>query len=124
MNKILILAVICCFGYAAKAQLASTSWIGTMNVQGGMDAIFNYGKDTLVVINPSDNSTIETMTYSVNDSIISIKKVDGTSPCDNETVGKYSYKLENDQLTMKLVADDCSERAQAIESITLKKNQQ
>ena len=121
MNKIFVTLSIFLVAFSANAQLTNTKWKGTLNIQGGLGVQFNYGKDTLEVINLDDNSSIETMKYTVNDSIVTIQKLYGSSQCDTSTLGKYKYVINGDQMTMRLISDDCFDRSNAIGTLTLKK---
>lgn len=121
MAKVFVSIIILCSAFSANAQLTNTKWKGTLNIQGGMNVLFNYGKDTLDVVNMDDNSSIETMKYSVNDSTVTIQKLYGKSQCDNSTLGKYKYSIHNNEMTMSLISDSCFDRSNAIGSLVLKK---
>ena len=121
MNKFLLTMIIMMIGYVANAQLSNTSWKGTLNIEGGMDVLFNFSKDTLDVLNAEDNSSLETMTYTVDDSVLTLKKLYGASQCDT-TAGRYKYVITNDdQMRLTLLSDKCSSRADAIGVLDLKK---
>ena len=51
----------------------------------------------------------ETMSYVVKDSIITMKKLSGNSPCE-EVAFTVKYKLKNDLLFITTVEDPCDER--------------
>ena len=109
--------------YSSNAQL-SGKWKGTLNIQGGaMDVEFNFTNDTLDVVNTSENQSLETMKYTLADSVISLQKLYGSSSCGTE-IGKYKYAIANNELTLSLISDDCSDRAAAIGSnMQLKKEE-
>ena len=121
MIKMLIVIATAFIALNTNAQLANTNWKGTLNIQGGMDVQFMYGKDTLNVINVEDNSTLETMKYTVKDSLVTIQKISGQSQCDPSSLGKYKFVINNGQMIMTLVSDDCYDRSNAIGTLTLKK---
>ena len=121
MIKMLIVIATAFNDLNTSAQLANTTWKGTLNIQGGIDVQFMYGKDTLNVINVEDNSTLETMKYTVKDSIVTIQKISGQSQCDPSSLGKYKFVINNGQMTMSMVSDDCYDRSNAIGTLTLKK---
>lgn len=121
MIKIFVALLITFTAFNANAQLANTKWKGTLNIQGGMEVQFVYGKDSLEVINLEDNSTLETMKYTVKDSLVTFQKLSGMSQCDPSSLGKYKFVINNDQMTMSLVSDDCPDRSIAIGTLILKK---
>jgi hypothetical protein len=99
------------------AQLSNSKWKGTLRGDNPQDVIFDFRKDTAVVYTLTDNSLVETMTYSVKDMVLTLLKVEGISDCDNSTPGKYKIGISNDALYLKLVEDRCDDRASAIDSI-------
>lgn len=121
MNKIIVTILISFAAFSANAQVANTKWKGTLDIQGGMNVQFQYGKDTLDVINLDDNSSLETMMYSIQDSIITIHKIFGASQCDTSTLGKYKIAINNDQMKMTLISDNCYDRSNVINNLTLMK---
>lgn len=120
MNKIVLSMLISLIAYAADAQLSNTTWKGTLNIEGGMNVLFNFNNDTLDVVNAADNSSLETMTYKLADSVITLVKLYGQSQC-SDTPGKYKFVRDNDELTLSLLSDDCSDRADAIGTMKLEK---
>ncbi|HEY1869812.1 MAG TPA: hypothetical protein VGG71_02075, partial [Chitinophagaceae bacterium] len=74
MKKIFISCIICFVTIIASAQIANTKWRGTLKLDNPIEAIFHFGNDTLDVINLEDNSNLETMKYSVQDSVLTIQK--------------------------------------------------
>lgn len=122
MNKIVLSMLISLIAYAADAQLSNTTWKGTLNIEGGMNVLFNFNNDTLDVVNAADNSSLETMTYKLADSVITLVKLYGQSQC-SDTPGKYKFVRDNDELTLSLLSDDCSDRADAIGTMKLEKEE-
>ena len=120
MNKIFLTLLIAMIVYSADAQLSNTKWKGTLNIEGGMDVLFNFSNDTLNVENAADNSSLETMTYTSDDSVITLTKIYGQSQCDT-TAGKYKYVIVNNEMTLSLLSDDCPDRAGAIGTMKLEK---
>ena len=110
--------------YSSNAQLSGTKWKGALNIQGGaMDVEFVFSNDTLDVVGTANNESIETMKYTLADSVLSLQKLYGSSPCDT-TIGKYKYAIVRNELTLNLLSDDCSERSSAIGSnMQLKKEE-
>lgn len=122
MNKIFLTLLITMIVYTADAQLSNTKWKGTLNIEGGMDVLFNFSNDTLDVQNAADNSSLETMTYTSDDSVITLTKIYGQSQCDT-TAGKYKYVIVNNEMTLSLLSDDCPDRAGAIGTMKLEKEE-
>jgi hypothetical protein len=121
MNKLIYMLVILLITFNAKAQLGNTKWKTTLQADQPLDVFFNFGSDTLDVTNADDNSDIEAMNYMLQDTVLSIRKLYGQSQCDTAVVGKYSYKVNGNELWMKLISDDCEDRANIIGDIKLEK---
>lgn len=121
MKKILFVLFIAFITVDVNAQLANTKWKGTLNFDNPVDAIFSFSNDTLDVLNAMDNSSMETMKFTVKDSIISFQKLFGHSECDNNTIGNYKFTVSGDDMTLKLVSDACDDRAQVIGDMKLNK---
>lgn len=121
MNKIFAALLITFTAFTANAQLTNTKWKATLNIQGGMNVEFIYSKDTLDVVNLDDHSSLETMKYTENDSVLTLQKLFGNSQCDTSTLGKYKYAMHNNEMTMSLISDSCFDRSNAIGTLTLKK---
>lgn len=101
-----------------NAQLKNTKWKGTIQTDNKIDVIFNYKTDTLDVSNAQDGSNIETMTYAVKDSVMTLQKVYGQSNCDGVGKGKYNFGIKNNLLYLKLLSDSCSDRSAALSNST------
>lgn len=101
-----------------NAQLKNTKWKGTIQADNNMNVILNYKTDTLNVSNADDGSNIETMTYTVKDSVVTLQKVYGQSNCDGIGKGKYNFDIKNDLLYLKLLSDSCSDRSGALNNST------
>ena len=121
MKKLIYMLVIFLITFSAKAQLANTKWKTTLQTDQPIDVIFNFSADTLDVTNAGDNSDIEAMNYMLQDTVLSIRKLYGQSECDTAAVGKYSFKVDGNELWMKLISDDCEDRANVIRDIKLEK---
>lgn len=116
MKTVIFLFLVSFTSVTAHAQLNNTHWKGTLHSNNNIDVVFNYGKDTLTVTNSADNSTIETMTYTIADGIISIKKIDGMSDCDKTVTGKYKFQIKDDLLYVTLLSDECKNRSENLEN--------
>lgn len=122
MKKCFALLFVNFIAFNLQAQLSNTQWKGTLNIQGGMDVVFNFTNDTLDVTSPQSGQSIETMKYSLTDSVLSIQKIYGNSQCDTAT-GNYKYAVKDNQLTLILIKDDCYDRANAIGTMKLEKKE-
>jgi hypothetical protein len=119
MKKIIAFALIVITSLTINAQLANTKWKGTLNLDNPIDAFFNFKTDTLEVLNTEDNSNIESMKFSVNDSVLVIQKLFGQSQCDNSAIGRYKFQINGDEMTWEVMTDDCDDRSQVIGSMKL-----
>ncbi|HEV8082456.1 MAG TPA: hypothetical protein VGP55_04600 [Chitinophagaceae bacterium] len=122
MKKVIVLIIISFITISVNAQLANTKWKGTLNIEGGMETLFNFSSDTLIVLNASSNETIETMKYVVKDSVVTLQKLYGNSECDGTTIGTYKFEIKNDAMTLSLVSDGCNDRSGAIGTMKLTSN--
>ncbi len=121
MKKILLVAVTFFIIITASAQLASTSWKGTLNLDQPQDAVFRFSVDTLDVVNADDGSSLETMKYTFSDSTLTIQKLFGQSECDVNTIGTYKCTVAGDQMLLNFMSDACDDRRNVIGKMELKK---
>ena len=98
------------------AQLGNTRWKTTLQINGPVNAIFEFKKDIALVYTVADSTVIETMSFSTDDSAVTLVKTDGQSDCDGSTPGRYHYKLTGDSMFLTLVKDDCPDRSSVIEN--------
>ena len=98
------------------AQLENTRWKSTVTIDGPENVIFDFKKNTVAVYRVADNSMIENMTYTHNDTSFTLKKVEGQSDCDNTTPGKYHFKIAHNKMLIKLIKDECSDRSSVIDA--------
>ena len=122
MRKIMLLILVLSATISVNAQLSNTKWKGVLNIQGGMDVVFNFSNDTLDVIN-SENESLETMKYSTKDSLITFTKLYGSSQCDTSTPGVYKFEITGNEMTLSLFSDSCFDRSQAIGTMKLNKQE-
>ena len=114
MKEIIFIFLISLATITVRAQLKNTKWKGTIHSDDDIEAIFDYRSDTLEVSNISDGSNIETMTYAIKDSVLSMKKISGQSNCDTTGEGKYKFEIKDDVLYLALISDACSDRTSAL----------
>lgn len=109
--------------FSVQAQVANSKWKVTLQLDDPIDVIFNFSTDTLDVTNAADNSDIEAMNYTLQDTVLTMRKLYGQSQCDTAAVGTYSCKVIGDQLWLKLISDDCEDRSNVIKDIKLDKTE-
>jgi len=123
MKKIIYLLVIIFISSGVHAQIANTKWAVTLQLDDAVDVLFNFETDTLEVISADDNSSLETMRYSTTDTVLTLQKLYGQSQCDTAAIGKYSFTVNGNELWLKLISDDCTDRAGVIKDIKLEKKE-
>jgi len=114
MKKVFFIFLVSFASLTVHAQLKNTKWKGTIQTDNTIDVVFDYKSDTLEVSSAGDGSNIETMTYTVKDGVISLKKVYGQSSCDGAGVGKYKFEIKDNVLFFTQVADSCNDRTSAL----------
>ncbi|MBL7763915.1 MAG: hypothetical protein JNL23_10860 [Chitinophagaceae bacterium] len=110
MKKIILFLFIVTAGIGANAQLSKTKWSGTLMLDQPVNITLDFAKDTLVAITP-DGGTLETMTFTVKDNVLSITKAFGQSDCGTDVTGKYKFDIKADSMEFTLVEDICYNRA-------------
>lgn len=118
MKKILLLSFLAVTSFSfANAQLSGSKWKGMLKVPDPMQTVLEFKNDTLVnVINVSEDNVVETMTYVVKDTLLTLRKISGSSPCDENTIGRYKITWKDDKFTIALIEDACDVRANAFTS--------
>src|SRR5277367_5831665 len=101
MKKIYITFVASLAFATTFAQLENTRWKSTIKIEGPVNVIFDFKKDTASLYTVADSTLIETMTYTHTDTSFTLMKIDGQSDCDNTTPGKYGFALKDDKLYLK-----------------------
>lgn len=108
----------CAVGLSASAQqspsLAGTTWQGIVRAPKPTEVIFQFKQDTLFLFDSASKVVMETTLYTQKDGQMTWRKLSGSSPCDNQTVGNYIYKIDKDQLSITPVLDVCMGRAMAL----------
>jgi hypothetical protein len=123
MKKIIVLLTVSFLAVTVNAQLRNTKWNGQLNIQNGMNTLFNFSNDTLEVVNNDNNESLETMKYTIKDSLLTLQKLYGSSQCDTSTSGVYKFQIAENELTLTLVSDECPDRAEAIGTMKLQKQE-
>ena len=70
MKQILFLLIGSFLACSLQAQLANTKWQGKLDIQGGMDVVFNFGKDTVDAIIPESGQSVVTSLYTLTPSVM------------------------------------------------------
>ena len=122
MKKVIYILVITLITVSAKAQLNNSKWKATLQLDQPVEVVFNFATDTLTVLSTGDNSNLETMKYTAHDTVLTIQKLYGQSECDT-TAGTYSYKITGTDMWLKLMSDNCTDRAGIIGNLKLTKTQ-
>ena len=123
MKKTIVLLIVSFLYVTVNAQLANSKWKGVLNIESGMNTVFNFSNDTLEVLNSDTNESLETMKYAIKDSTLTLYKLYGSSQCDASTPGIYKFQIVENELTLSVVSDDCPDRADAIGVIKLEKEE-
>ncbi len=120
MKKIFLLFVATFLWNAAFAQLENTRWETMLQINGPVNTLMDFRKDTVLIYTVADSNIIERMTYTSDDTSFTLVKIDGQSDCYKET-GKYRFARTGDNLLLKLLADECYDRYSVIQNTTWKK---
>lgn len=116
MKKILLFVYTLFFHLTTSAQLAGTKWVGTIKGDNPRKVYFNFNDGGFSVNTVSDSSMVEMMVYSVEGNLLTVKKVDGQSDCDNGSTGIYTFRTTKDSLFIKLKEDACTDRSSALDA--------
>lgn len=113
MKTLYLFAALLLVASISKAQLKNTKWQGKMNVPEETTIILDFKLDSVNMVIPENDMIGETMTYSVKDSTITMKKTSGHSPCNVGDVFTVKYLIKDDKLFIKNLSDPCDQRIQA-----------
>jgi hypothetical protein len=116
MKKIIFIFLAYFVTQAVSAQFSNKKFKGTLKLETDVEVVFDFRTDTLSVYRTQDSANLETMVYTANDTLLTIKKIEGQSACDVNTLGKYKYILKADELTFMLFADDCTDRSSVLDN--------
>lgn len=110
MRKIIILFLGLAACRSAGAQIAHTDWKGYFQTPDSIELILHFKADTLVV-NTEDSQTIEIMKFSTHEDTLSLTKIAGQSDCMDDGEALYQFQIRDDNLFIKVLRDDCDQRA-------------
>lgn len=111
MKKMLFIVIAAFICISVNAQLANSKWKGILVLDSPVDVIFDFKADTLEALVVADNSSLETMQYTLKDTVLTIQKITGQSTCQGTTVAKYKFEIKDDTFILTLIEDDCYDRA-------------
>ena len=111
MKKIIFLLLVSFISLATQAQVSNSTWKATLELDQPVDVIFNFSNDTLDVTSMADSSSLETMKYTLKDTVLTIQKLYGQSQCDTNTIGSYTCTVNGDEMHLKIISDDCGDRS-------------
>ena len=118
MKSLLFTIAFFCTAFITNAQLQNTRWKAELTIgDNNVNVVFDFGKDSLVVTNADDNSTIETMTCAVTKTTFTLAKVSGQSDCGSDPA-TYNYAIKGKELTITKAQDDCYDRYSVIDGKT------
>jgi hypothetical protein len=123
MKKIFTAFLVIIFANVANAQLANSSWTGTINAGGNdINILWKLTADSSFFYNNDDNSLLDVATYKVQDSTLTIKKVSGLSSCGEEE-GSYRFVITTDEMKLYLLKDDCNDRSEVLDNSKFSRKQ-
>lgn len=114
MKKILSVLMFCFIVSGLNAQLADTKWKAIANVPEPMEVIFDFEKDVMNLYLADGITLLESSAYKLQNDTLSINKISGGSPCNNETIGTYKFEIRDEKLFITLIDDACSERKNSV----------
>jgi hypothetical protein len=123
MKKTIYMLVLCFLCLHAHTQLANSKWKTTLHVDPPIKVVFYFSADTLVVTNAEDSSTLETLTYSLKDTVLTLQKLYGQSGCNTTDVGTYSCLINTGEMHLRIISDVCDDRSDAIGDVKLTRAQ-
>lgn len=122
--KTIILAILVSFTFIpAMAQQTSMKWKGTLNLDSPTDIFLEFRGDTCEAINVSDAESLETMHYTLSDTLLTLQKLWGNSDCDSSSIGKYKIVKKDNGMVITLLSDDCDDRSHALDNTIWTKEQ-
>lgn len=84
-----------------------------MNIPDPYETIMHFKKDSAILTLAADGTLVETMVYTVSKDTLRLTKLSGMSPCTENITGLYRIEIKDEKLTITVISDDCTERANA-----------
>ena len=105
---------------AGTNPLANTKWKGTIRLpmeDGTLQPVgimWDFQPDTATILYDNGMQP-DVMVYKVDadKNTLTFRKVSGGVPCDTVALLTVSYQIKNDQLSLKMIQDDCKPRSHA-----------
>ena len=94
----------------AQNPLAGTAWQGQAYVPDEATIVLHFKADSVLMFIAPDMILGETMAYTVKADTITLRKLSGNSPCDTRGLGTIQFRVKNDRMMVKSLADDCRAR--------------
>lgn len=117
MNKKTILfAAILFFTLSATAQLSGTAWKGLANIPDPYETVLQFKGDTLNLLLAEDQTLVEVMKYEIMGDTVKLTKLEGMSPCGDNSKGFYRFRVEGDKFYFVPLQDECDDRSAAFHS--------
>ena len=113
MKASILTAFLFVLGFTASAQLTNTKWKGAISAPTEVEVVLQFKKDTLNIVIAGTDNVIESMKYSIKDDVITINKISGGSPCNNDVSATVKYIIKDKSLILVPVNDPCEERKNA-----------
>ena len=113
MRTIYLVIILLSVATLSKAQLKNTKWEGKMNVPDETQVTLDFKTDSVDIVIADNGMVGESMTYSVKDSVITMKKTSGHSPCNVGDEFKVKYSIKGNQLFISNLSDPCDPRVQS-----------
>ena len=119
VRKKIILTIAIGLSVFVKAQVANIFWKGNFNIPDLKVMLLRFKTDTLL-LNYTDGSTLETMSYKINNDTLSLRKLNGQSDC-GYSEATYKIEIKDKKLTLSALGDNCVVRVDAWPSEGLEK---
>ena len=123
MKTMIFIMLVTCTSVSANAQAQHFKWKGTLHLDSPTDMFFDFRNDTCEAIKVQDNESVETMIFSMTDTLLTLKKIDGQSNCDDAAIGKYKLEKKDNGILITLISDDCTDRSDALDNTIWTKEQ-
>jgi hypothetical protein len=122
--KTIMLIIFISFAFVpAIAQQPHFKWKGTLNLDQPTDIFLDFRNDTCEAIRVADSQSLETMHYTLSDTLLTLQKITGGSECDSTSVGKYKIEKKDNGMLVTLISDDCDDRSHVLDNTMWTKEQ-
>lgn len=121
--KTIILILVSFAFIPAMAQQQHFKWKGTIHLDSPTDIFLDFRNDTCEAVRAEDSQSLETMHYTLTDTLLTLQKITGGSDCDDTGMGKYKIEKKDDGIHITVVSDDCGDRSNALDNTVWKKEE-